>query len=153
MTVGTGHADRGAGCSRFVVAMVIDGVAAYFMSIASLSAYRKYDIEAWMPGRNAFGEVPGRTLLCNTMQYNTIQYNTIQYNTIQYNTIQFIQYPLMNATDLQWLQLHRLPKPQTQHPLQALAQGKVDFRAHRTRLHTRIHLYFDSPGLSSCMCS
>ncbi len=89
MTVGTGHADRGAGCSRCVIAIVIDGVAAYFISIASLSAYRKYDIEAWMPGRNAFGEVPLSTLQYNTIQYNTIQYNTIQYNTIQYNTMQY----------------------------------------------------------------
>ena len=31
---------------------------------SSFSAYRKFDIEAWMPGRNTFGEVSNHSLRC-----------------------------------------------------------------------------------------
>ncbi|KAF9914059.1 seryl-tRNA synthetase [Lobosporangium transversale] len=54
------------------------------------SAYKKYDIEAWMPGRNSWGEISSTS---NCTDYQSRRLN------IRYRTNKIINKPLLTSTD------------------------------------------------------
>lgn len=71
------------------------------------SAYRKYDIEAWMPGRGKWGEVSPLRL----RDYDFASVATLGNLHVLCSGV--------SLTALICFELHRLPISSTQHPLQA----------------------------------
>lgn len=71
-----------------------------------LPAYRKFDIEAWMPGRGKYGEVREGKEPLGGGQITKLPFYFL------------ITPPFYLFLDFQRLQLHRLPKPAAQHHVQ-----------------------------------
>lgn len=78
-------------------------------------AYRKFDVEAWMPGLGRYGEVLVFLLLSAVgvrLELNCL----------------ILVHPILSTTDIKCIKLYRLPKPQIRNPISSTRIDTDNFK-------------------------